>query len=126
MSESFWDTIDNAIEQGFASLDPKDEEYLHKLNALTNALGKVNDATKNSNDAARMEQTEQLAKARRRIDVLKIIAEVGAGILAGGIGLWEFISMQNFEQGGGFYTSSAGKGFSKERRKEREKETYYK
>lgn len=125
MSDRFWDVVDDAIEEGFASLDPEDDEYLHKLNALTNAVGKINEANRNSYDEARLEQTEELAKKRNRVEYWKIGTGIFGGLIAAGVGIWEFVKTMNFETDGGFFRSSAGKQISKEKRKEKEKDTYY-
>lgn len=124
MSENFWNTVDDAIELGFKNLDPTDDDYLYKLQALTNAVGKINEAAKNANDEARLEQTEELATKRNRIEIFKIIGSIFGAATAAGVGIWQFIKTMEFETGGGFFKSSSGKLFSKEKRKEREKETY--
>jgi hypothetical protein len=120
-----WEVVDEAVKQGFDSLDPEDEEYLHKLNALTNAVGKINEAKKNDYDEKRLEQTGELAKKRNRIEIFKVIASVFAGLCAAGVGVWEFIKTMNFETDGGFFRSSAGKQVAREKRKEKDKDTYY-
>lgn len=112
------DALDHAIDEGLESLDPEHDEYLQRINALANLIGKRNEAIRNANDVAKMEQTADLAKKRRIIDYLKIGAGVVAGAVTAAIGVWEYKKTMIFEDGGGFQTSSQAKRMAKEKRKE--------
>lgn len=126
MSEYYWDTVDDAIEEGLKSLDPEADDYLQRLQALSNLIAKRNDASKDSTDCARLKMTEELAKKRNRIEIFKIGAGIFGGIVAAAVGVWEFIKTMNFETDGGFFRSSSGKQIAREKRKEKEKDTYFK
>ena len=112
------DVLDNAIDAVLESLDPEDDDYLQQLNAIANLVGKRNDAVRNANDAAKMKQTEELAKRRRILDYIKIGAGIAVGLFTAWLGNRQFERTMIFEDGGGFQTSSQAKRMAKERRKE--------
>lgn len=112
------DVLDNAIDAVLESLDPEDDDYLQQLNAIANLVGKRNDAVRNANDAAKMKQTEELAKRRRILDYIKIGAGIAVGLFTAWLGNRQFERTMIFEDGGGFQTSSQAKRMAKEKRKE--------
>ena len=112
------DVLDNAIDAVLESLDPEDNDYLQQLNAIANLVGKRNDAVRNANDAAKMKQTEELAKCRRILDYIKIGAGIAVGLFTAWLGNRQFEKTMIFEDGGGFQTSSQAKRMAKEKRKE--------
>lgn len=112
------DALDKAIEDNLEALDPEDEDYLQRVNAIANLIGKRNDAVRNANDLAKMQQTEGLAKRRRILDYVKIGAGIAVGLFTAWLGNRQFEKTMIFEDGGGFQTSSQAKRMAKERRKE--------
>lgn len=118
------DVLDNAIDAVLESLDPEDDDYLQQLNAIANLVGKRNDAVRNANDAAKMKQTEELAKRRRILDYIKIGAGIAVGLFTAWLGNRQFERTMIFEDGGGFQTSSQAKRMAKERRKETDPSTF--
>lgn len=118
------DALDKAIEDNLEALDPEDEDYLQRVNAIANLIGKRNDAVRNANDLAKMQQTEGLAKRRRIIDYVKIGAGIAVGLFTAWLGNRQFEKTMIFEDGGGFQTSSQAKRMAKERRKETDPNTF--
>lgn len=118
------DALDKAIEDNLEALDPEDEDYLQRVNAIANLIGKRNDAVRNANDLAKMQQTEGLAKRRRILDYVKIGAGIAVGLFTAWLGNRQFEKTMIFEDGGGFQTSSQAKRMAKERRKETDPNTF--
>lgn len=118
------DALDKAIDDNLEALDPEDEDYLQRVNAIANLIGKRNDAVRNANDLAKMQQTEGLAKRRRILDYVKIGAGIAVGLFTAWLGNRQFEKTMIFEDGGGFQTSSQAKRMAKERRKETDPNTF--
>lgn len=118
------DVLDKAIDDNLEALNPEDEDYLQRVNAIANLIGKRNDAVRNANDLAKMQQTEGLAKRRRILDYVKIGAGIAVGLFTAWLGNRQFERTMIFEDGGGFQTSSQAKRMAKEKRKETDPNTF--
>lgn len=118
------ESLDAAINEGLDALDPNDDEYLAKLNAIANLVGKRNEAVRNANDVSKMEQTERIAKKSRIRDYVKIGFGFLGGIIAAGVGILQFNKIQEFEGGDGIYLSSQGKRMAREKRRETDPSTF--
>lgn len=135
--DTSYEMLNDAIEKGVKSLDPKEDNYNDRAKVVAELYRQKVEAERVEVDRERLafeKEREENEKERSLFDKVISIAKIfidagvaiGVGLFTAKINRDEFREMMAFESEGGIFTSSAGKQFSKEKRKERERDTFRK